>query len=441
MAARSRSIVRSKGAPCSPLRCPSAPWTATGADAAPPAKPSASQRTILVVDDEAEIRETLAEILTGARHRVVTASSGREALERMAAEHYDVILTDIRMPDLDGRALYQEIERRWPGQAGRVVFVTGDTLASALREFVSESGRPGDREAIPAERSSSRRRRAGDGTARQRLPIERNCLCRTGHSRAEPGTRGRSGACRRRVKQTKPNWLRGEMPLPHGHPRLQVFRCGQELLLRKFWGSTAAMATLPDSLGLITSTDDPLSLERFEQALASLFRSDGKAVPAIERAIERDPAFAVGHCLRAGAIVLSGGRHARGSAGRIDCRDRAQLRRERARTQACRRRAPLARRRRRARGPPLRRAAPRLSARPAGAARGARPRFPPWPARHAARPRRRGPAALGRERPRVWIRARHACVRTGGDGRLRSARWRRPTGRSSSSPTTRRRST
>ena len=115
---------------------------ASGADAAPSWKPNASQRTILVVDDEAEIRETLSEILTGARHRVVTARSGREALERMAAEHYDLILTDIRMPDLDGRALYQEIERRWPGQGARVVFVTGDTLASALREFVSESGRP-----------------------------------------------------------------------------------------------------------------------------------------------------------------------------------------------------------------------------------------------------------------------------------------------------------
>ena len=39
-----------------------------------PSKASASQRTILVVDDEAEIRETLAEILTGAQHRVVTVS-------------------------------------------------------------------------------------------------------------------------------------------------------------------------------------------------------------------------------------------------------------------------------------------------------------------------------------------------------------------------------
>ena len=115
---------------------------AAGADAGASRKPSASRRTILVVDDEAEIREALSEILKGARHRVVTASSGREALERMATERFDAILTDIRMPDIDGRALYREIERRWPGQAGRVVFVTGDTLASALREFVSETGRP-----------------------------------------------------------------------------------------------------------------------------------------------------------------------------------------------------------------------------------------------------------------------------------------------------------
>jgi PAS domain S-box-containing protein len=105
-------------------------------------KPVAKERTILIVDDEAEIRETLTEILRCARHRIVTAASGREALERMSAQRYDVILTDIRMPDVDGRALYREIERRWPKQAARVVFVTGDTLASALREFVSESGRP-----------------------------------------------------------------------------------------------------------------------------------------------------------------------------------------------------------------------------------------------------------------------------------------------------------
>jgi PAS domain S-box-containing protein len=115
---------------------------AHGADPGRPRKANVTLRTILIVDDEAEIRDALAEILIGAGHRVVTAVSGREALERMTVERYDVILTDIRMPDLDGQALYEEIERRWPAQAGRVVFVTGDTLASALREFVAESGRP-----------------------------------------------------------------------------------------------------------------------------------------------------------------------------------------------------------------------------------------------------------------------------------------------------------
>ena len=69
-------------------------------------------------------------------------SSGREALKRLQVETFDVILTDIRMPDIDGRALYQEILVRWPGLAARVVFITGDTLASTLREFVSESGQP-----------------------------------------------------------------------------------------------------------------------------------------------------------------------------------------------------------------------------------------------------------------------------------------------------------
>ena len=103
---------------------------------------NSGQHTILVVDDEAEIREALVEILAGARHKVTTAASGREALERLATERFDVILTDIRMPDLDGHALYREIELRWPEQATRVVFVTGDTLASALPEFVCDSGRP-----------------------------------------------------------------------------------------------------------------------------------------------------------------------------------------------------------------------------------------------------------------------------------------------------------
>ena len=124
------------------IRLPVDLTTMPSPDAAQCAKSNPGQRTILIVDDEAEVRETLTEILTCERHRVVAVGSGREALERMNVERYDVILTDVRMPDLDGRALYKVIEERWPRQAGRVIFVTGDTLASALRDFVAESGRP-----------------------------------------------------------------------------------------------------------------------------------------------------------------------------------------------------------------------------------------------------------------------------------------------------------
>ena len=124
------------------ITLPACPAEANPQEAGAVDEESAGRRKILIVDDEAEIREILSEILAGAQHRVAAVGSGREALERMAAERYDVILADIRMPDLDGRTLYREIERRWPEQAARVVFVTGDSLTSTLHEFASECGRP-----------------------------------------------------------------------------------------------------------------------------------------------------------------------------------------------------------------------------------------------------------------------------------------------------------
>jgi hypothetical protein len=66
------------------------------------------------------------------------------------------------------------------------------------------------------------------------------------------------------------------------------------------------MTLLPDSAGLLTSTDDRVSLEQFEHALAGLFGSDGTALAGIESALQRNPSFVLGHCLRAGSLVLAG---------------------------------------------------------------------------------------------------------------------------------------
>ncbi len=58
--------------------------------------------SVLVIDDEADVRELVADVLMSQGHRVTAAASGREGLARFEAERYDVVLTDLGMPDLDG---------------------------------------------------------------------------------------------------------------------------------------------------------------------------------------------------------------------------------------------------------------------------------------------------------------------------------------------------
>jgi CheY-like chemotaxis protein len=60
---------------------------------------------VLVVDDEFGVASLLEDVLQDERHRVLTASNGRQALERMAAEKPDLIFTDYMMPQMDGAAM------------------------------------------------------------------------------------------------------------------------------------------------------------------------------------------------------------------------------------------------------------------------------------------------------------------------------------------------
>ena len=52
------------------------------------------------------------------------------------------MLSDIKMPNLDGRGFYREVERRLPALAGRVIFLTGDALSAEVSEFIETTGRP-----------------------------------------------------------------------------------------------------------------------------------------------------------------------------------------------------------------------------------------------------------------------------------------------------------
>ena len=87
-------------------------------------EPATSSLSVLVVDDEPFVRETLAEMLTAMSHKTVTANDGQTALEQLATGHFDLVFTDLSMPDMDGWELAREIRRRFGAEIG-IVLVTG----------------------------------------------------------------------------------------------------------------------------------------------------------------------------------------------------------------------------------------------------------------------------------------------------------------------------
>ncbi len=99
--------------------------------------------TVLVVDDEPDLSAVIGELLGALGYQVETACDAAAALERLEREHrFDVILSDVRMPGLDGPALYQALEQRHPELVGRVVFMTGNILTEDTADFFAATGAP-----------------------------------------------------------------------------------------------------------------------------------------------------------------------------------------------------------------------------------------------------------------------------------------------------------
>jgi PAS domain S-box-containing protein len=107
-----------------------------------PAAPQGVSLAVLVVDDEPAIRTAVARYLNSLGHLVEIAASGREALERLRSRSFDLILLDLRMPDMAGDALYRELIARDAALAGRIVFITGGDATDDTQSFLEASGRP-----------------------------------------------------------------------------------------------------------------------------------------------------------------------------------------------------------------------------------------------------------------------------------------------------------
>jgi two-component system NtrC family sensor kinase len=97
---------------------------------------------ILVVDDEETILELLMALLEGGGHQVDTAANGRQALEKLRSTDYDVIISDLKMPDIGGQKLYESLGEIKPHLQARMIFSTGDTVNPGTQAFFQKIGNP-----------------------------------------------------------------------------------------------------------------------------------------------------------------------------------------------------------------------------------------------------------------------------------------------------------
>lgn len=101
---------------------------------------------ILVVDDDAVNRQAMVLLLEREGHQVVAVENGLEAMERIGDRGndntFDAIVTDLQMPRLGGRAMYEQLVNSRPLVAKRFVFVTGDQARGETRAFLESCGQP-----------------------------------------------------------------------------------------------------------------------------------------------------------------------------------------------------------------------------------------------------------------------------------------------------------
>jgi two-component system NtrC family sensor kinase len=95
-----------------------------------------------MVDDEADLLDILSGSLAVEGYTVETAENGLVALDKIARTSYDVVVSDIQMPGLDGIGLYAALEARRSHLTNRFVLVTGSSLTPEAQQFVRRTQVP-----------------------------------------------------------------------------------------------------------------------------------------------------------------------------------------------------------------------------------------------------------------------------------------------------------
>lgn len=105
-----------------------------------PTEISLHKGRVLVVDDDEDVAHTLADVLRMSGHDVDTVYCGEDGIERVSQTEYDVIISDVRMPGLDGPGFLRALRKDHDDLDRRFLFMTGDTLGVDLSTLVDETG-------------------------------------------------------------------------------------------------------------------------------------------------------------------------------------------------------------------------------------------------------------------------------------------------------------
>ncbi len=97
---------------------------------------------VLVIDDEPDVADLNAEILSRGGFSTDVIYNARDVLDKLDGVTYDAVLSDLNMPDIDGRGVYETLAECRPDLAARTGFLTGDTMGRQSQAFLGESKRP-----------------------------------------------------------------------------------------------------------------------------------------------------------------------------------------------------------------------------------------------------------------------------------------------------------
>ena len=100
---------------------------------------AAEPKRILVVDDDELTLKLLRKVLEAWDARVEVAQNGKEALAKLATENFDLMVCDLRMPEMTGQELFRHVQENGYLPPERILFLTGEKSA-AVKQFLDNSG-------------------------------------------------------------------------------------------------------------------------------------------------------------------------------------------------------------------------------------------------------------------------------------------------------------